>query len=139
MARPIDGPGEIARAYPARQHLDGAVGARRGDPELEHRRDLEAQEPDAAKPARERERAGPGPRRREALERAGVEEGLHTVGVPQELAYVAAGDAVREPDALPPPRRQPRPPSSRRDLARLGGIALTAVSLGVAASHRDPP
>ena len=127
----------IARTYPARQHLDGAVGARRGDPELEHRRDLESQEPDAAE--RARERAGPGPRRREALERAGVEEGRHAVGVPQELADVAAGDAGREPDPLPPPRRQPRPPSSRRDLARLGGIALTAVSLGVAASHRDPP
>ena len=38
----------IARTYPARQHLDGAVGARQGDAELEHRHDLEAREPDAA-------------------------------------------------------------------------------------------
>lgn len=47
--------------YPARQHLDYAVGARRGDAVVEHlRRELEAEEPDAAQ--RACERAGPGPR-----------------------------------------------------------------------------
>jgi len=39
---------EEAATYPARQHLDGAVGAGRGDAEVEHRRDLESEEPDAA-------------------------------------------------------------------------------------------
>ena len=115
----------IARAYPARQHLDGAVGARRGDAELEHRRDLESQEPDAAE--RARERAGPGPRRREALERAGVEEGLHSVRVPHELADVTARDTGRELDPFPLLRRPPRPPSlppPGRDLACLASPLL---------------
>jgi len=54
--------------------------------------------------------------RQEALQRPGVEQGLHAGGVPQELADAARGAApvrqhIQEPDALPPPRRQPGPPS----------------------------
>jgi hypothetical protein len=116
-----------ARMYPAREHLDRAVSAGRNDTEVEHRRELEAQEPDAAE--RARERAGPGPSRREALERAGVQEGLHASGVPQERADAVAGDPVRQPDALTPARQQPGPPSCRRPsrslLARLVIVLAT--------------
>jgi hypothetical protein len=127
------------RTYPARQHLDGAVGAGRGDAEVQHRGDLEAEEPDAAQRAGE----GAGPRGREALERAGVEDGLDGVRVPQELADAGAGDAVRQRHALPPPRRQPGPPSRRclaLALARARLCVAVAVAVGgVAACHCDPP
>lgn len=101
-------------SYPAGEHLYGAVVAGRGDAEVQDRGDLEAEEahgvqraPEGAGRARLRLRL----HRREALQRPGVEQGLHAGGVPQELADAAlARQPVQEPDALPPPRRQPGPP-----------------------------
>jgi hypothetical protein len=50
------------------------------------------------------EGARPGPRGREALERADVEDGLEGVRVAQELAGADARDIVRQRQALLPPR-----------------------------------
>jgi hypothetical protein len=100
--------------HPAGQHLDGAVGVRWGDAEVKHWRNLEAEEFDAAEHARER------------AEHASVEEGLHAVRVPQELAAV---DDILELGSLPLPRRQLCPVSLLPSPERSEGLGPWGTTL----------
>jgi hypothetical protein len=96
------------RPVARRQSVLVTWSGRRGD---QHQGDLEAEEPDAAQCAGEG--VGPDPTGHEALEHAGVEDGLKGVQVAQEIAAAGTGDTVWQQHALPPPRRQPGAPPCR--------------------------